>query len=69
MIKCVKSVKRIQKVEREYLTKKKVTATAAADSMINNLFKEVLDKIPEEKKVGRPRKLRKPVGCPCKNQN
>ena len=64
-----KSAKRIKKVAREYITKKEVTATTTADSMINNLFKEVLDKIPEKRKVGRPCKLQNPVGRPCNNQN
>ena len=36
-----KSGKKIQKVAREYITRKKVTATKTAGSMISNQFKEV----------------------------
>ena len=50
-----KSAKTIQKVAREYLTKTKVTATTTADSMVDNLFKDALDNIPEKRKVGRPK--------------
>ena len=49
--KCEKSAKRIQKVAREYITKKKETATTSADSMINTLFNGVLDKSLKNKKL------------------
>jgi 5'-3' exonuclease len=64
-----KSALKIQKVAREYIAKKKANATKTANSMVNDLFKEVLDKIPAKRKVGRPRKPRNPVGRPKGSKN
>ena len=60
----------IQKKAREYIVKKKAEAVKTGHSMVDNLFKTMLDKIPTEKrKVGRPRKPRNPVGRPLGSKN
>lgn len=63
-----RAVKLIQKTAREYIAKKKVEAVKTGHSMVDDLFKTTLDKIPEKRKVGRPRKPRNPVGRPKKNK-
>ena len=55
-----KSASKIQKVAREYLARKKANETKP---------EEVLNKIPEKRKVGRPRKPRNPVGRPKGSKN
>jgi len=55
-----KSASKIQKVAREYLARKKANETKP---------EEVLNTIPQKRKVGRPRKPRNPVGRPKGSKN
>jgi hypothetical protein len=55
-----KSASKIQKVAREYLARKKANETKP---------QEVLNTIPQKRKVGRPRKPRNPVGRPKGSKN
>ena len=51
MIKCVKSQQNNSKSSKRIYNKKNVSATTTADNMINDLFKEVLDKISEKENL------------------
>jgi hypothetical protein len=55
-----KSASKIQKVAREYLARKKANETKP---------EEVLNTIPQKRKVGRPRRPRNPVGRPKGSKN
>jgi hypothetical protein len=60
----------IQKKAREYIVKKKAEAVKTGHSMVDDLFKTMLDKIfTEKRKGGRTRKPRNPVGRPLGSKN
>lgn len=61
-----KAVILIQKATREYIAKKKTEALKVGHSMVDDLVKTTIEKIPEKRKVGRPKKPRNPVGRPKK---
>ena len=64
-----KSATKIQKVARQYILKKKVDVVKTSNNMVDDLFKNVLDTIPAKRPVGRPKKLRRPVGRPVGSKN
>lgn len=47
----------------------KINAINIANDMTDDIFKQVLETIPEKKRAGRPRKPRRPVGRPVGSKN
>jgi len=62
-------INNVKKAKDAYDLKTKLSSTIVVNDLLNNLFPTVLNAIPENKKRGRPRKPRNPVGRPFGSKN
>ena len=63
----VKEPKKDLKAEQDLKTK--INTINYVNDLLNTLLPKVINAIPEKRKVGRPRKLRNPVGRPKKKKD